>query len=163
MTSLARVLARILRPISVAALWISAVGLVLMTLFVAWQIFGRYVLNDTPIWVEPLAIQLMGWFILLGAAVGVREGYHLGFEVLRAAVSPGIRRSMALLSEAVVGGFGAAMAWYGVELARGTWTARLPVLGWPGGVDFLPLVAGGALIALFALERIAVTFSEEAN
>ena len=25
---------------------------------------------------------LMSWFIFLGAAVGVRENYHLGFDVL---------------------------------------------------------------------------------
>ena len=27
---------------------IAAAGLVLMTLVIAWQVFGRYVLNDSP-------------------------------------------------------------------------------------------------------------------
>ena len=35
----------------------------------------------TPIWVEAGSLFLMSWFILLGAAVGVRESDHLGFEV----------------------------------------------------------------------------------
>ncbi len=42
---------------------------------------GRYLLNDSPSWTEPLSLLLMSWFILLGAAVGVREGDHLGFEI----------------------------------------------------------------------------------
>jgi TRAP-type C4-dicarboxylate transport system permease small subunit len=159
MTALARSLARILAPLNSIALWLSALGLVAMTAAVAWQVYGRYVLNDSPTWVEPISIQLMGWFILLGAAVGVREGYHLGFEVLRAIVPRTVARLMSYVSDALVGGFGLAMAWYGAELARGTWTARLPVLGWPGGVDFLPLVAGGILIALFSLERIVNTLA----
>ena len=59
-----------------------------MTVFVGWQVFGRYVLNDSPSWTEPASLLLMSWFILLGSAVGVREGVHLGFEIgpaLRAA------------------------------------------------------------------------------
>ena len=59
-----------------------ASGSSLMTAIVAWQVFCRYVLNDSPSWTEPGAIMLMSWFIFLGAAVGVRENYHLGFDVL---------------------------------------------------------------------------------
>ncbi len=59
-----------------------ASGWSLMTVFVAWQVFCRYVLNDSPSWTEPGAVMLMSWFIFLGAAVGVRENYHLGFDVL---------------------------------------------------------------------------------
>lgn len=55
------------------SLWMAGVGLVAMTLIVAWQVFCRYVLNDSPSWTEPGAVMLMSWFIFLGAAVGVRE------------------------------------------------------------------------------------------
>ena len=54
------------------SLWMAGVGLVAMTLIVAWQVFCRYVLNDSPSWTEPGAVMLMSWFIFLGAAVGVR-------------------------------------------------------------------------------------------
>jgi TRAP-type C4-dicarboxylate transport system permease small subunit len=64
-----------------------------------------------------------------------------------------LARLMELATLALVAGFGGAMAWYGALLAIGTWDARLPVLGVPGGVDYLPLVAGGALIAIFGVER----------
>jgi len=71
-----------LSKISTATLWLAGAGLILMTAFVAWQVFGRYVLNSSPSWTEPGAVMLMSWFIFLGAAVGVRENYHLGFDVL---------------------------------------------------------------------------------
>ena len=35
------------------SLWLAGIGLVLMTVFVAWQVFCRYVLNDSPSWTEP--------------------------------------------------------------------------------------------------------------
>ncbi len=66
-----------------AALWLAGMGLVLMTVFVAWQVFGRYVLNwSTELDRAGIAVMVMSWFIFLGAAVGVRENYHLGFDVL---------------------------------------------------------------------------------
>ncbi|HUN13302.1 MAG TPA: TRAP transporter small permease [Rhabdaerophilum sp.] len=147
------------------AIGASAIGLVGMTLAVSWQVFGRYVLNDSPAWTEPLSIQLMGWFILLGSAVGIRENYHLGFDVLRYMVPRRVARLMAIISMLVVLAFGAAMAVYSLDLVIGTWTATLPVLGWPGGTDFMPITFGGVLIVFFALEQLylLVTDAPEAQ
>lgn len=135
------------------ALWISGIGLVAMTGVVGWQVFARYVLNDTPSWAEPLSLQFMAWFILLGAAVGVRESVHLGLDFVRVAVSERVGQAMDLVNLGLIACFGIAMAYYSTLLAIGTWTATIPVLGIPGGVDFFPLILGGVLITLFALER----------
>lgn len=133
---------------------LAAVCLVAMTLLVAWQVFARFVLNQSPAWAEPVVILLMSWFIFLGAAVGTREGFHLSFEVLAHALPPGGRRLLDAVSDLVVGGFGLAMLWYGTQLAMGTWSATMPALGLPNGVGYLPLATGGAIIALFSLERL---------
>ncbi|MET0532571.1 MAG: TRAP transporter small permease [Microvirga sp.] len=125
-----------------------------MTLFVSWQIFGRYVLNESPSWTEPASLLLMSWFILLGSAVGVREGNHLGFEIGLHSAPPALRRGMLAVTEVLVIGFGGAMAWYGTDLAVGTWSAAMPGLPIPQGMDYVPLVVGGVLIALFALEKL---------
>ncbi len=62
-------------------LWVAGIGLVLMTAFVFAQVFYRYVIGSSLFWAEPASVMLMGWFIFLGAAVGVKEGYHLSFDV----------------------------------------------------------------------------------
>ena len=147
-------LSRILAVVNKAALWTSGIGLILMTLFVSWQIFGRYVLNQSPSWTEPASLLLMSWFILLGSAVGVREGNHLGFEIGLHSAPPMLRRCMLVVTEVLVIGFGVAMAWYGTDLAVGTWSAAMPGLPISQGVDYVPLVFGGVLIALFALEKL---------
>lgn len=144
------------------ALYLAGFGIVLMTIIIGWQVFGRYVLNDTPSWSEPLSLHLMSWFILLGAAVGVRESVHLGLDLVHHVVSPAIQRLMDQISLGLITLFGIAMAYYAVLLAAGTWSARIPVLGWPGGVDFIPMIVGGTLIALFAAERFMdVTLGQE--
>jgi TRAP-type C4-dicarboxylate transport system permease small subunit len=155
-------LRRCLDALSTAALWIAGGGMLAMTLVVAWHIFARYVLSDTPSWTEPIVLQLMSWFILLGAAVGVRESFHLGLDILVHRLNAGLARLVDLAILVLIACFGAAMAWYGAKLAIGTWTATIPVLGLPGGFDFLPLVAGGGLIAVFAVERLVLTAVGEA-
>ncbi len=85
-----------------AALWLAGIGLVAMTVIVAWQVFCRYVLNDSPSWTEPGAVMLMSWFIFLGAAVGVRENYHLGFDVLLYVLPKAGKKWLRMISDIVV-------------------------------------------------------------
>ncbi|WP_117192370.1 TRAP transporter small permease [Rhizobium terrae] len=145
----------ILGGLSRLSLYISGIGIVAMTLIVGWQVFGRYVLNDSPSWSEPLSLYLMSWFIMLGAAVGVRESVHLGLDIVRHVMPPVIQKTMDLVSLGLIVLFGIGMAYYSTLLAIGTWSATIPVLGWPGGTDFFPMIVGGAMISLFALERFA--------
>ena len=111
------------------ALWAAGTGLILMTALIAAQVFWRYVLNDSIVWTEPASVMIMGWFIFLGAAVGIREGYHLSFDVVLYVLP------------------------HGAKMAK-TAGNMLPSLGISGAYDFAPIVAGGLLIALFSVERV---------
>ena len=147
-------IARLLGLLSQAALWTAGAGLVAMTAFVAWQVFCRYVLNDSPSWTEPGAVMVMSWFIVLGAAVGVRENFHLGFDVLLYVLPKGGKRVLRMISDVVILSFGIGMVWYGSQLVALTWNTTLPSLGITGAHDYFPVVGGGILIVIFAAERI---------
>jgi TRAP-type C4-dicarboxylate transport system permease small subunit len=148
--------ARVLGTLSTLALWISAAGLIAMTAMVAWQVFARYVLNASPSWTEPASVMVMSWFIFLGAAVGVRENFHMGFDVLVHFLPGSTAPWMRAISDLAVLVFGIGMLVYGLQLTIDTWTATLPVLGLPGGFTYMPITAGGLLMALFALERLVL-------
>ncbi|MFU8824464.1 TRAP transporter small permease [Yoonia sp.] len=134
-----------------AALWVAGISLVAMTGLIAAQVFARYIVGTPLTWTEPTSILLMGWFILLGAAVGTREGYHLSFDVLLMVLPQRIVLILHSVSDVVVAG----MAWFGFELLTRTWTATMPTLGLPGGVAFVPLTLSGVLIVIFSAERLA--------
>jgi TRAP-type C4-dicarboxylate transport system permease small subunit len=154
----ARGLSAVLAAVARIALAASGAALVAMTVVVAWGVFGRFVLNDTPAWAEASALLLLGWVILGAAAVGVREGFHMGFGSLRDALPAPLARALDLASDAVVTAFGLAMLWYATELAWTVWDATLPTLGLPGAVEYAPLALGGLLIALFGAERLVAHF-----
>jgi TRAP-type C4-dicarboxylate transport system permease small subunit len=150
---------RTLSALSNGALYLAGIGLVAMTAIVFWQVFMRYVLNLGNAWTELSAIMIMSWFIFLGAAVGVRENYHLGFDVLLYVLPPGSKRALRTLSDIVVLAFALGMVWYGIALMRLQWSEVMPSLGISGAFRYLPLAAGGVLISLFSLERILLRLS----
>lgn len=146
----------VLTRISNAALYLAAFGLVVMTGIVAYQVFSRFVLNSSPSWTETSAIMIMSWFIFLGAAIGVRENYHMGFDVLLYVLPRGSKGVLRAVSDAIVLVFGVGMVWYGGKLVMLTWESKIPSLGLPGGIDYFPLTTGGILISLFSLERVVM-------
>ena len=119
--------------------------------------------TDSPSWTEPGAVMLMSWFIFLGAAVGVRENYHLGFDVLLYVLPKGGKKWLRMISDLVALAFGIGMIWYGGQLVGLTWNTTLPSLGISGGWDYVPLVAGGVLVVLFTLERIVLRLVRRAD
>ena len=128
----------------------AAAGLVAMTLVISWQVFARYVLNDSPPWSEAAALIVMVSFVLLAAAVGVYEKFHLGFRWLVTRLPIQSRRAAFVFGQALIVVFGAAMAFNGVALVDYTAKHIIPTLGISRSVAYWPFVVCGALMALFA-------------
>jgi TRAP-type C4-dicarboxylate transport system permease small subunit len=149
----------VLTRVSNAALLLAGLGMVVMTAFVAYQVFSRFILNSSPSWTESGSVMLMSWFIFLGAAVGVRENFHLGFDVLLYVLPKGSKAALRTISDLIALSFGFGMVWYGSQLVALTWQSTIPALGLPGGFDYLPLVVGGILIGLFSAERMVLRWA----
>ncbi|GGF66382.1 C4-dicarboxylate ABC transporter permease [Paracoccus acridae] len=147
-------LSRLNSLLSRISLWLAGTGLVAMTIIVFAQVFMRYVMNDSLLWVEPVAILLMSWFIFLGSAVGVHESFHMGFDVLLFFLPDSAGTWLKALSDLAVLAFSIAMVVYGWELMARTWDSTLPVIRLPGGFAYMPLFAGGVLMTLFVLEHL---------
>ena len=156
-------LSRLTHIIGRFTMWFAALGIIVMTLIIAWQVFGRYVLNSSPTWTEQLALVLMLYYILLAAAIGVREQFHLGLYFLRDRLPDRLRKPVVVLVHGLVGFFGIVMCWEGAFLTAYTWSHVIPALGIPQGVSYIPFSVAGALIALFSLEHLldAITDHEQ--
>lgn len=151
----------VLRLLSDASLWIAGLGLVAMTAIVAYQVYMRFVVNASPPWTEASSIMIMSWFIFLGAAVGVRENFHMGFDVLLYFLPAGAKPWLRAITDVAIFAFAAGMVFYGGELALRGWSVRIPVLGLPQTFTYLPIVISGVLMCLFSLERILLRAAGE--
>ncbi|WP_244542331.1 TRAP transporter small permease [Devosia psychrophila] len=154
-------ISRVLGQLSNAVLYLAGIGLVVMTGIVAYQVFMRFVINASPAWTEAGSIMLMTWFIFLGAAVGVRENFHMGFDVLLYVLPPSAKPWLRAISDLCVFGFAFGMVFFGGELVIRYWSTRIPVLGLPTAFTYFPIVISGVLMCLFSLERLLMRAAGE--
>lgn len=154
-------ISRVLGQLSNAVLWLAGIGLVSMTVIVAYQVFMRFVINASPAWTEAGSIMIMTWFIFLGAAVGVRENFHMGFDVLLYVLPPRAKPWLRAISDICVFGFAFGMVYFGGELVVRYWSTRIPVLGLPTAFTYFPIVISGALMCLFSAERLLLRMAGE--
>lgn len=133
---------------------LAGIALVGMTLMFAWLVYGRYVLNDTPTWVEQVSHLLLMVIGFLGAAVGVRQDTHLSVVLFRRAVHPRVRAVFVFVTDVLMAGFGALMFWYGLQLTKFKWAQQIPLIDVPEGLRSLPLTICGALAFLFSMGHL---------
>lgn len=134
-------------------IWTASMGLLLMTAFIVWQVFGRFILQSSPSWTEQAALFLMIWFVSLAAAAGIREGFHIRITALEDAMPPSVRQGMQIAADIIVGLIGLALLIWGSDLVARTWNHTIPSLFVTRGMAYLGLPLSGILIALFSLER----------
>ena len=137
---------------------IAGIALVVMTAIFAWLVFGRYVLNDTPTWVEQVSLLLVMVIAFLGAAAGVHENTHLSVVAFRNIVPSRVRTGFVFVTDVLMAGFGGLMFWYGLELTQFKWKTLIPLIQWSEGLRSLPLTICGALVFLFATGHLIRLF-----
>ncbi len=133
---------------------IAGIALVAMTVMFAWLVYGRYVLNDTPTWVEQVSHLLLMVIAFLGAAAGVRQDTHLSVVLFRTAVPSAVRTVFVFITDVLMAAFGGFMFWYGLELTQFKWKTLIPLIQVPEGFRSLPLTICGALVFLFSIGHL---------
>lgn len=129
---------------------ISLIGLIVL---MGYQVWGRYVINDTPTWAESLALLLIQMVSLPIAAIGLREDFHLSIDFIVDLLPLKLQRALKVLISLVLALFGIAMTWFSSDLVARTWDRNIPLIHLPQGVKYLPLVFCGILVVLFMIER----------
>jgi TRAP-type C4-dicarboxylate transport system permease small subunit len=145
---------RVCRRIARGCMVLGVAGLVALIVTVSWQVFGRYVMNDTPTWAESLALLLVLYVTMLGTVVAVRDAGHIGLESLLVLAPDELRLKMEYLIHLLVLLFGVAMAWNCAFLAQSVWGYRLPTLWISEGWKYVPGAFAGVLIVIFSIEHL---------
>lgn len=119
--------------------------IVLVTTF-GWLVFGRYVLNVTPTWVEQLALLLVCYIVFLGAVTGMRDETHLGVTLFRDMMPTVVQKIIIIAIDTILAVFGFVMFLAGLKLVQFGWDSLLPMLNVPESFRTLAITICGALI-----------------
>lgn len=145
---------RILDIISQVCTVVTGVMLVVLTVIFGWLVFGRYVLNATPTWVEQVSLLLIVYIGFLGASVGIHKKTHLGVAVFRELSPKPVQRLFEFITHLLLAGFGLVMTIYGYHLTVFKWATEIPLLNVTEGLRSLPVVLSGVFIFLFSIGHL---------
>jgi TRAP-type C4-dicarboxylate transport system permease small subunit len=134
---------------------LASVMIVVLIVIFGWLVYGRYILNATPTWVEQAALLMVVWITFLGAAVGVRRKTHLSVDFIRDALPGPLRGAALIIASCALLFFGAMLAWQGYVMFDRTARRDIPLIGISEGWRAVPVIIGGTMIFLFSLDDLA--------
>ncbi len=136
-----------------AVVALAALALVGLVAVQGWQVFARYVLNDSPSWTEPVTLVLLASAMSFGAAAGVQNDRHFAFTLLADMAPPALRRMLFVFAKLTIALLGAVLAWWSSALFLGGLDVRTAGAPFPETLPYAPVALGGALMTIFALAR----------
>lgn len=152
---------KMLDGIASLSMLVSGICIVVMTVIFSWLVYGRYVLNATPTWVEQVSLLLVVFMGFLGASAGVHRRTHLSVSFFRYVSPRPIRRFFELLTHLIMGGFAFLMMWKSYELVLFKWGSQIPLIDIPEGVRAIPIMLCGAFTMLYSIGHIIRYFQGE--
>lgn len=128
-----------------------------LTLDVLWGVVSRYVLGSQGRWTEELAVYLLVWVSLLGAALVFRERGHLGVDYFVGKLDPAAQRLSALIAEGAIMLFAGFVLIFGgsmmvLETLRSGQVT--PAMGWPVGYLYIVVPLSGLCVLAFSIEHL---------
>ena len=120
-----------------------------MVAVVSTQVLLRYVFNSSIDWADELSRLTFVWSVFLAIPLGIREGLHVGVELLTTRLPAKIQdilvRSMAAAGAVMM----AVVCWQSVVIAWDQWDEKMSSLPMSAAMFVIALVVGAAHSALW--------------
>ncbi len=152
-----RVLGRCIRWLNGAAMAVSAAGVLVSLALIGWSVVMRYVFNRPPIWVDEVVGFMLVAIVMLAAAEVLRNGEHIGVDLLTTHLGPRGRlwaQAWASLSVLVVALIFIINGWQTAMFSRLLGIVTEGHLELPVYLLMLLLPLGGLLLLLTAIEAL---------
>lgn len=122
---------------------------------VSAQVGLRYGFNLSIDWADEVGRLAFVWAIFLAIPLGVRQGAHIGIDIVADKLPPVLRAILKRLAAALSALMMMVIAWAALGVAREQWDEMMSTLDWSVGWFIVP-VCIGALLSALHLVRIVI-------
>jgi len=135
--------------------FLTATVMGILVIVVTWQVITRFIMNNPSSWTEELAIYLLIWVGLLGAAVALNRKAHLGIDYFVGKLSEKPYLLTQLFVFFCIAGFSITVLFIGglklvtINLIN---NQTSPALGIKVAYIYLAVPISGFFIALYSIE-----------
>ncbi|KVC38267.1 C4-dicarboxylate ABC transporter permease [Burkholderia pseudomultivorans] len=133
---------------------IASLCLAALTVLVFYSVVMRYVFDNAPDFVEPVALLLVIVIAMFGAAMKVRDGGHIGLDSFVRRLPPNAHTAAIAFQHLSLIAFAIAILVGCGSMAIETMGDRIPIIGLPEGVRYLITIPAAIAIILFSLEHL---------
>ncbi len=146
-----------------AASGMTAAAMAVIAVVIPYEVFGRYVLGDMPLWSSEAATYSLVWASMMGGAVGLQKGYQISLRILVEKLPriPFLVATGCMYTGMLV--FLALMTWFGVRQTIVNMQQLSPAIGIPMSLPYLALPAGFLLMLLITVEHCWTFFHFESK
>ena len=141
---------------------LTALSMGVLVVDVTWQVITRFIIKNPSNWTEELATFLMIWVGLLGSAVALNRGAHLGIDYFVGKLSLKKRLYTEVFVYFCIATFSIfVMLIGGFRLVTRTFMEGQvsPALNLPMGYVYLAVPIAGFFLALYSLEFLGETIN----
>lgn len=125
-----------------------------MVAVVVAQVVLRYGFNRSIDWADEVSRLAFVVSIFLAVPLGVRQGAHIGIDLLVHRLPVGAQRLLRRVAAAVSAALMAAVAWAAAGVAAEQWDELMSTLDWSVGWFIVPVGVGAAVSALHLLRIV---------
>ncbi|PXW24906.1 TRAP transporter small permease [Paraburkholderia caballeronis] len=140
---------------------VAAICLVVLCAMVLYGVVMRYVFDDAPDFVEPVALLMVIVIAFFGAALKVRDGGHIGLDSLVTKLPPRARLAAVAFQHLCLIAFAVAMFFGCQEMASTTSDDPIPIIGLPEATRYYIPMAASVCIVLFSFEHLLNMFARQ--
>jgi TRAP-type transport system small permease protein len=127
-----------------------------MVVVVSAQVALRYGFNKSFDWADEIGRLAFVWSIFLAIPLGVRDGAHIGIDILVDKLPAAGQSVLRRVGSAIAAAMMFAIFWAAVRTCREQWDELMSTVDWSVGWFIVP-VAAGALFSGLHLVHLAVS------
>jgi tripartite ATP-independent transporter DctM subunit len=142
------------RGLDMAADGLLALALLGELVLVLANVLARTFLHHSFLWSDEVARLALSILAFIGGAVAYRRRDHAFVRIVLGAVSAPVERFLLALADVIVLLMAGLIGIASAEFIASSWGERTPILQAPAAVIALPLPAGMALLALYAVAHL---------
>ncbi|WP_137893441.1 TRAP transporter small permease [Ramlibacter sp. 2FC] len=147
---------RVLRGLDQAVTGLLLAAVAAMVGVVSAQVALRYGFNRSIDWADEIGRLAFVWSIFLAIPLAVRQGGHIGIDIVSDKLPEAWRGALKRAGAAVCALMMFAIAWAALGVAREQWDELMATLDWSVGWFIVPVGIGALLSALHLLRIVVV-------
>lgn len=128
--------------------------LVIMLTVCFGAVIMRYAFSKPLVWSEEVILTMLIWFGFMCISIGAFGDSHIAIEGAYNLFPAGMKKVCDLLRHVLITALGCLMVYYGWKVFKINLLKRLPATHWPQGIQYFPMVFGGALTAVYSLVNL---------